>query len=173
MLRDRLINNLGKLCDTEIYTLEYLTHHEMNWFCDKQNVSNESVRNVLYNAFVGYFGHASKDGVHPYYKVWEKVIDGVQIDPLIAQTDLYGKNYEMLAKQINELYMSEHHNTILIILKAFAERDFEEIVGKYWLDENIITIDDIDEKMIVSNLDDKDLETIILFCGKVPNQYHN
>lgn len=172
MLRDRLINNLVKLCDTEIYTLEYLTHHEMNWFCDKQNVSDESVRNVLFNAFAGYFGFAPKDGVHPYYKVWQKVVVGVHIEPLISQTDLYGKNYKMLAEQINELYMSEYRNTILIILKAFAERDFEEIADKHCLDEDV-TIDDIDDEMIVNNLDEQDLETIILFCGKVPNLYHN
>ena len=31
----------------------------------------------------------------------------------------------------------------------------------------------IDDEMIVHNLDEQDLETIILFCGKVPNLYHN
>ena len=172
MLRNKLIDNLRELNDTEVYTLEYLTRKPLSWFLDKHHVSDKEVRETLYNSFVHYFGYAPQDGVHPYYKVWEKVVVGSNIDELICQTDLYGKEYKELAEQINELYMSNYCETIQIILKAFAERDFEEIADKYCLGENV-TYANFDNDMIVGNLDNQDLKTIILFCGKIPNLYHN
>lgn len=176
MLRHILNNNIKSLNDTESYVLEYVTKTPIDWFFDHMASDNE-VREVLYNSFVAHFGYAPKDGIHPFYKVWEKIVKGANIDALIAQTDLYGNSYKMLAEQINELYMSEYRSCINIILKAFAERDYTEIADKHNFGNEITKekfVEDFEgySELIVNNLDEQDLETIILFCGKQPNLYH-
>lgn len=176
MIRSRLIENLQKLNDTEMYIVEYLTKKNFEWFKDTNSTDN-NVRKVLYNAWVNYFGHTPEDGMHPFYLVWCKMVNGVNIDMLIPETDLYGHDYELLAKEVNELYMSKYRPTILTILKSFAERDFDEICDRYGFDSNDdVSVKSVQEDIesyseyIVNNLDETDLMTIILFCGKpIPN----
>lgn len=171
MLRHVLNENIKNLNDTDAYVLEYLTKVPFDWFID-QMATDKDVRKTLYKAFAPYFGYESM--MHPYYKVWKKISKGVNMDELIVQTDLYGHDYKMLAEQINELFMDKYRPTIYIILKAFAERDFEELANKYCFIENFTCKDVIDNikdyaEMVATNLDEEDLESIILFCGKQPD----
>lgn len=86
------------------------------------------------------------------------------MNKLIVQTTLYGHRYKGLADCVNSLYSTEYRDTIEIILRAFAERDFEEIVTRYNLGDDV-DYDSLDLSLVVDNLDENDLETIIKFCG--------
>lgn len=171
MLRDKLISNLCACSELEKYIVKYVTKNDINWFCDKHN-SDKIVRECLYDGFVNYFGYAPKDGVHPFNMVWQKITKGVNIDPLFSQTDLYGVTYKKLTERINELYMGAYRNTINIILKAFAERDFDELDDKHCFESSEIYCDDLQNNIdqfadvVANNLDEDDLRTILSFCGK-------
>lgn len=42
--------------------------------------------------------------VHPFFKVYEKIISHINIGTLILQTDMYGKEYKELAIKVNRLF---------------------------------------------------------------------
>lgn len=162
MLRDKLISNIEGLNIDEKILVRFVTKKDITWFFDKDNVSDDSVVSVLYTTFFDYF---SKLG-HPCEELFDKVINGAYTDKLIYQTDLYDKSYEYVAKLVNDLWGSDKRSLVLIQLKAFAERDCDELEDKYEVDIDKV-LSDIEKyaDVVVNNLDERDLETIVLFCG--------
>lgn len=167
MLRLILEENITNLNDTEKEILEYVTHKQYNWFL-LHHITDEEIKDVLYKNFAPFFGReADVEREHPFYNVMRKIVKNANVDPLIFQTDLYGPNYEELAKEVNKLWCGKYRQTILMILKAFAERDFDALVERFEFD---ITCEEIQKNidhyadLVAENLVDSDLEAIINFC---------
>lgn len=164
MVRKNFIANLNALNDTELYILEYVSEKNKEWW---ENANDNDIINRL-----SYFRNGICDVYdpkcdyktpHPYTIVYNKLTRNIY--PLIVQTDLYGKRYEHLADIVNDLWFDVYEETIGIILRAFAERDCEEICEKHELDECPEVLYDEYLDLVVNNLDENDLETIIKFCG--------
>ena len=103
---------------------------------------------------------------HPFMSVWNKIIDGAKIEKLIYFTD-YDNEYKECANRINRLWnMPQYHGLVCMILKAFAERDWDELEEKFNCSCEQVQ-SDIEDccHTIVDNLDTEDLKTIIKFCG--------
>lgn len=178
MLRNKLISNIDKLNDTEKYILSYVTNVDISMFSDK-SVCDNIVMDILKNGFSDYLRSEIDtihpiDAIHPFVKVWYKVIDDCYMEKLIEHTDMYGNAYERLANKVNELYGTEMRQTINIILKSFLERDWDELSNKFWeywdgfeCDPKIVK-EDIERysDIVANNLDESDLKTILLFCGQ-------
>lgn len=170
MIRQILISNINKCTTFEKEIIELVTNKPITWFNDENN-SDDEISNVIINSFSQYMGHKRGDKPHPYYILYKVITLSTNIDKLISQTDLYGSNslYAMYANKVNKVYTSEYKNRVLTILKAFAERDYDEIVERYQYGDNItlkVIVSNIEKyaEDIASNLDTTDLESICMFC---------
>lgn len=173
MLRNVLSENIKNLNDTEKYILGYVTMWDVNKLIPTNGLTDYEIRKVLYNGFANYFSHPVGEMAHPYLKVWHKIADGVYMDKLISETELYGKRYEQLANAVNEVFGTLNRSNVYTILKAFAERDWDELSQKLWFegdDDNLsprLIQENIVEYgcVVAENLDEEDLKAILLFCG--------
>lgn len=82
------------------------------------------------------------------------------------------KEFEELAERINKLWTSYKRKYVLIALKAIAERDFQDLVREREYADNL-TLKEYFQKFeevyiedLLYWLDERDLETILLFCGE-------
>lgn len=173
MLRNVLSANINNLNDTEKYILGYVTKWDVNKLIPTNCLTDDEIRKVLYNGFSNFFSHPVGEMAHPYLKVWHKIVDGAYMDKLISETELYGKRYDQLAKVVNEAFGTLSRSNVYTILKAFVERDWDELSQKIWLDcddENLsprLIQENIEEYgcVVAENLDEEDLKAILLFCG--------
>lgn len=173
MLRNVLSENIKNLNDTEKYILGYVTKWDVNKLIPTNCLTDYEIRKVLYNGFSNYFSHPVGEMAHPYLKVWHKIVDGAYMDKLISETELYGKRYGQLANAVNEVFGTLNRSNVYTILKAFVERDWDELSQKFWFDwdddklsprliqENIMEYGCV----VAENLDEEDLKAILLFCG--------
>lgn len=173
MLRNVLSENIKNLNDTEKYILGYVTKWDVNKLIPTNCLTDDEIRKVLYNGFSNYFSHPVGEMAHPYLKVWHKIVNGAYMDKLISETELYGKRYEQLANAVNEVFGTLSRSNVYTILKAFVERDWDELSQKFWFDFDdnnlspLLIQDNIIEYacVVAENLDEEDLKAILLFCG--------
>ena len=166
MNRSKLSENLSRLNETEIDILTYVTKLSIDWFNDLTN-SDDKVEYALRTPFSYYF---NTDG-HPMNKVYDKIIDGIYGTPLF-EMGRWHKDFEELAERINKLWTSYKRKYVLIALKAIAERDFQDLVREREYADNL-TLKEYFQKFeefyiedLLYWLDERDLETILLFCGE-------
>lgn len=166
MNRSKLSENLSRLNETEIDILTYVTKLSIDWFNDLTN-SDDKVEYALVTTFSYYFNN----GPHPMKKVYDKIVDGIYDAPLFEKGGWW-KEFEELAERINKLWTSYKRKYVLIALKAIAERDFQDLVREREYADNL-TLKEYFQKFeevyiedLLYWLDERDLETILLFCGE-------
>lgn len=166
MNRSKLSENLSRLNETEIDILTYVTKLSIDWFNDLTN-SDDKVEYALVTPFSYYFNN----GPHPMKKVYDKIVDGIYDAPLFEKGGWW-KEFEELAERINKLWTSYKRKYVLIALKAIAERDFQDLVREREYADNL-TLKEYFQKFeevyiedLLYWLDERDLETILLFCGE-------
>lgn len=166
MNRSKLSENLSRLNETELDILTYVTKLSIDWFNDFTN-SDDKVEYALVTPFSYYFNN----GPHPMKKVYDKIVDGIYDAPLFEK-DGWWKEFEELAEHINKLWTSYKRKYVLIALKAIAERDFQDLVREREYADNL-TLKEYFQKFeefyiedLLYWLDERDLETILLFCGE-------
>lgn len=166
MNRSKLSENLSRLNETEIDILTYVTKLSIDWFNDLTN-SDDKVEYALVTPFSYYFNN----GPHPMKKVYDKIVDGIYDTPLFEKGGWW-KEFEELAERINKLWTSYKRKYVLIALKAIAERDFQDLVREREYADNL-TLKEYFQKFeevyiedLLYWLDERDLETILLFCGE-------
>jgi len=166
MNRSKLSENLSRLNETEIDILTYVTKLSIDWFNDLTN-SDDKVEYALRTPFSYY---SNTDG-HPMNKVYDKIVDGIYDVPLFEKGGWW-KEFEELAERINKLWTSYKRKYVLIALKAIAERDFQDLVREREYADNL-TLKEYFQKFeevyiedLLYWLDERDLETILLFCGE-------
>lgn len=166
MNRTKLSENLSRLNETEIDILTYVTKLSIDWFNDLTN-SDDKVEYALVTPFSYYFNN----GPHPMKKVYDKIVDGIYDAPLFEKGGWW-KEFEELAERINKLWTSYKRKYVLIALKAIAERDFQDLVREREYADNL-TLKEYFQKFeefyiedLLYWLDERDLETILLFCGE-------
>lgn len=168
MNRSKLSENLSRLNETEIDILTFVTKLSIDWFNDLTN-SDDKVEYALRTPFSYY---SNTDG-HPMNKVYDKIVDGIYDTPLFElATGRWGKDFEVLAERINKLWATHKRKYVLIALKAIAERDFQDLVREREYADNL-TLKEYFQKFeevyiedLLYWLDERDLETILLFCGE-------
>lgn len=166
MNRSKLSENLSRLNETEIDILTFVTKLSIDWFNDLTN-SDDKVEYALRTPFSYY---SNTDG-HPMNKVYDKIVDGIYDTPLFEMGRRH-KDFEELAERINKLWATRKRKNVLIALKAIAERDFQDFIVNH--DE----LDDVTLEVFLQNFekvylydfvywfDERDLKTILLFCGE-------
>lgn len=166
MNRSKLSENLSRLNETEIDILTYVTKLSIDWFNDLTN-SDDKVEYALVTPFSYYFNN----GPHPMKKVYDKIVDGIYDAPLFEKGGWW-KEFEELAERINKLWTSYKRKYVLIALKAIAEHDFQDLVREREYADNL-TLKEYFQKFeevyiedLLYWLDERDLETILLFCGE-------
>lgn len=166
MNRSKLSENLSRLNETEIDILTFVTKLSIDWFNDLTN-SDDKVEYALRTPFSYY---SNTDG-HPMNKVYDKIVDGIYDVPLFEKGGWW-KEFEELAERINKLWTSYKRKYVLIALKAIAERDFQDLVREREYADNL-TLKEYFQKFeevyiedLLCWLDERDLETILLFCGE-------
>lgn len=166
MNRTKLSENLSRLNETEIDILTYVTKLSIDWFNDLTN-SDDKVEYALVTPFSYYFNN----GPHPMKKVYDKIVDGIYDVPLFEKGGWWTE-FEELAERINKLWTSYKRKYVLIALKAIAERDFQDLVREREYADNL-TLKEYFQKFeefyiedLLYWLDERDLETILLFCGE-------
>jgi hypothetical protein len=106
-------------------------------------------------------------------KVYDKIVDGIYDTPLFdLAMGRWGKDFEGLAERINKLWATHKRKYVLIALKSIAERDFQDFIV------NHDDLDDVTLEVFLQNFekvyiydfvywfDERDLKTILLFCGE-------
>lgn len=166
MNRTKLSENLSRLNETELDILTYVTKLSIDWFNDLTN-SDDKVDYALVTPFSCYFNN----GPHPMKKVYDKIVDGIYDVPLFKKGGWW-KDFEDLTERINKLWTSYKRKYVLIALKAIAERDFQDLVRERKYSYNL-TLKEYFQKFeefyiedFLYWLDERDLETILLFCGE-------
>ena len=167
MIRAILNENISNLCERDVDILKYVTGKAPIWFELSTTTDNEIVDDLFH--YFGRYKTMSENGcVHPFYETFKKITLGANVEKLIYHTDFYGENYKQLAENVNKLWGSEYRSTICTILKAFAERDFDELKPRFCVE---VTLDYVKENItkfldvIADNLDECDLRCILQFCG--------
>ena len=167
MNRAILNKNISNLCERDIDILKYVTGKAPLWF-ELGTTTDDEIVKVLFRYFGEYITMTENGCVHPFYETLRKIVLGANVEKLIYHTDFYGKNYKQLAENVNKLWGSEYRPTICTILKAFAERDFDELEPRFvegvtlkYVKEHIVDFADL----IADNLDECDLRCILQFCG--------
>lgn len=166
--KTKLIENYNKLNETEKDIVTYVIGGgiDMPTLLKVAHIENE-IDDMEFEEINSYF--TAYNPTHPFRKVWNKMTKGCRMEKLIYFTE-YGKTYKEYANTINKMWnMSQYRGLVLTMLKAFAERDWDELCdkldGKY--DDYKAVQNDIEHTCytIVDNLDEEDLKTIIWFCG--------
>lgn len=173
MNRDKLAENISQLNDTEVAILKYVTRESPYWFKDS-SVPDSEIKRLLNTSFQPYFSDGKTNNPHPMMRVYDKVLDNVDLFPIFSKDYLkdQSKSFKNLATYINHLYTSDLHDQVIIILKAIAQRDFDSIHNYYKYNDNI-TLDVFLEKFEEFYIDDvakflheDDLKLIRKFCYK-------
>lgn len=164
-----VLENMEKLNQTDYDIFAYATDISIDFFIDlwgerdNDAISFANKMDELQKNFESY------PTGHPFRSLWNRIIVGAKKGTLIPFT-YYGDEYKDCAMRINNVWnMENYHWAICIILKAFAERDWDELEEKF--DGVYDTYEeaqaDIEHSCytIVENLDTEDLKTIIKFCG--------
>lgn len=164
--RDKLVENFNNLNETEKEIVLYVSNIDFKFLKDEENISDETLEELIdnYNKVFSHYGKA-----HPFRKVWGKITDGIAVKPLIYFME-YGDEYKKCAKLVNKLWnMPNYRNLVCIILKAFAERDWDEydeaFCNEYGCFESAQNHIDYSCYIIADKLDVEDLKVIIKFCG--------
>lgn len=176
MLRTKLNENAKGLTDIEKYIFYYVTNYDIDGLLNGAN-SDEYVNQTLdicyRKYFITYVENRNKLE-HPFIKVWNKFTKGANLGKLIYVTAMYDGKYTERVDVVNMLYGKEYRSTIHMILKAFVERDWDELSEKIWgvnaIDDEInvrYVQDHIEDyaNVVAENLDEDDLLAIISFCG--------
>lgn len=166
--REKLFRNVNGFNDTDREIFEFVTNNSISdfTFClrysldDDELNRNMGVFKILFERYVE---------EHPFRRVWDKLIKDANVKTLIHFTD-YGDEYRECAMRVNKLWnMVQYHGLVCMILKAFAERDWDELSekfdGVYDTYEEAQSNIEVSCYTIVDNLDTDDLKTIINFCG--------
>lgn len=172
MNRSKLSENLSRLNETEIDILTFVTKLSIDWFNDLTN-SDDKVEYALRTPFSYYFELDVDNNPHPMKKVYDKITDGIYGGPLFDFVFYNrGEDFEVFAKRINKLWVSYKRKYVLIALKAIGERDFQVLVREREYADDL-TLKEYFQKFeefyledLLSWLDERDLKTILLFCGE-------
>lgn len=173
MNRDKLAENISQLNETEVAILKYVTREPTYWFKDP-SIPDSEIKRLLNTSFQPYFSTDGTNNPHPMMRVYDKVLDNVDLFPIFSKDYLkdQSKSFKNLATYINHLYTSDLHDQVIIILKAIAQRDFDSIHNYYKYHDNI-TLDVFLEKFEEFYIDDvakflheDDLKLIRKFCYK-------
>lgn len=121
MNRDKLTENILRLNDTETEILTFVTRESTMWFKDP-SVPDSEIKRLLNTAFQPYFTTDESNNPHPMMRVYNKVLDNVDLFPVFDKDYLkeQSKSFQALAKSINNLCMSDVREQVIIILKAIA-----------------------------------------------------
>lgn len=173
MNRDKLAENISQLNDTEVAILKYVTRESPYWFKDS-SVPDSEIKRLLNTAFQPYFTTDESNNPHPMMKVYDKVLDNVDLFPVFDKDYLkeQSKSFQALAKSINNLCMSDVREQVIIILKAIAQRDFDSIHNYYRYPDSItldVFLQNFEEFYIddvAKFLHEDDLRLIRKFCYK-------
>lgn len=173
MNRTKLSENLSRLNETEIDILTYVTKLSVDWFNDLTN-SDDKVEYALKTPFSYYFHPDADNEIHPMKKVYDKIVDGIYGGSLFDCVNLYhaDKTFEELAERINKLCTNHKRKYVLIALKAIAERDFQDFVREREYSDDVtldVFLQDFEKAYIDDFLywvDERDLKTILSFCGE-------
>lgn len=172
MNRTKLSENLSRLNETEIDILTYVTKLPIDWFNDLTNSEDEV--DYAFSVPFSYYHPDADNKIHPMKKVYDKIVDGIYGAPLFDFVNLYhvDKTFEGLAERINKLCTSRKSKYVLMVLKAIAERDFQDFVREREYSDDVtldVFLQDF-EKVYIDDflywLDERDLKTILLFCGE-------
>lgn len=169
MNRSKLFENLSQLNETEVDIFTYYSGKSIDWFNNLKN-SDSYVEDAI-NLFQSYISDSTP---HPFRKIYDKIVKDIYPPSLFNDSILerHCESFNILAKWINKLYVSDKQKDILIILKAIAERDFKHIINYYHLPDNT-TFDtfvknfehDYLKGIVDWWLEEDDLKTILMFCG--------
>lgn len=171
MNRDKLKENILQLNDTEQEILTYITKESIYWFTDS-SIPDSKIKRLLYVAFQPYFITDESNNPHPMIRVYDKVLNNVDLFPLFSEDYLedQSKSFKTLAKRINDLITSDIRDIVIFILKAIAQRDFDSI-HNYYRYHNSVTINVFLERFekfyiddLAKFLNEEDLKLIIKFC---------
>lgn len=173
MNRDKLAENISQLNDTEVAILKYVTRESPYWFKDS-SVPDSEIKRLLNTSFQPYFSADGTNNPHPMMRVYDKVLDNVDLFPIFSKDYLkdQSKSFQALAKSINNLCMSDVREQVIIILKAIAQRDFDSIHNYYKYNDNItldVFLQNFEEFYIddvAKFLHENDLKLIMEFCYK-------
>lgn len=168
MNRTKLSENLSQLNETEVDIFTYYSGKSIDWFNDLKN-SDSYVEDAV-NLFQSYISDSTP---HPFRKIYNKIVKGIYPPSLFNDSvfDRHSNKFNILAKRINKLYVSDNRKDVLIILKAIVKRDFKDIIkSQDYSDELTLEefLQDLEEKYIndvVSWICERDLKTILMFCG--------
>lgn len=167
--KEIVFENMEKLNQTERAIFAYVanvtisTFKGLHKYVDNRTLSLSMEMGKIQKEFESY------PMKHPFRLVWGKIIEGAEVKSLIHFTE-YDDEYKEYAEMVNNLWnISQYHDLVCMILKAFAERDWDELEEKF---DGVYDIyeeaqSDIEHSCytIVDNLDTEDLKTIITFCG--------
>lgn len=173
MNRDKLAENISQLNDTEVAILKYVTRESPYWFKDS-SVPDSEIKRLLNTSFQPYFSADGTNNPHPMMRVYDKVLDNVDLFPVFDKDYLkeQSKSFQALAKSINNLCMSDVREQVIIILKAIAQRDFDSIHNYYRYPDSItldVFLQNFEEFYIddvAKFLHENDLKLIMEFCYK-------
>ena len=173
MNRDKLAENISQLNDTEVAILKYVTRESPYWFKDS-SVPDSEIKRLLNTSFQPYFSADGTNNPHPMMRVYDKVLDNVDLFPVFDKDYLkeQSKSFQALAKSINNLCMSDVQEQVIIILKAIAQRDFDSIHNYYRYPDSItldVFLQNFEEFYIddvAKFLHENDLKLIMEFCYK-------
>lgn len=173
MNRDKLAENISQLNDTEVAILKYVTRESPYWFKDS-SVPDSEIKRLLNTSFQPYFSVDESNNPHPMMRVYDKVLDNVDLFPIFDKDYLkeQSKSFQALAKSINNLCMSDVREQVIIILKAIAQRDFDSIHNYYRYPDSItldVFLQNFEEFYIddvAKFLHEDDLKLIMEFCYK-------
>lgn len=167
--REKLVENFKNLNKTEKEIFWYVQGGNIDFdiFMDKEKFSNRSLETFIdnYNKSFRKYGED-----HPFRKVWEKITYGINGQKTLIHFMEYDDEYNKCAILVNKLWsMHSYHKLVCIILKAFAERDWDEYNESFCNAYGGVERAQIDIEnscyTIADRLDVEDLKVIIKFCG--------
>lgn len=178
---DKFKNNVNSLNDSESEIFEYVTGCNMKYvkkvYEKYDHLRLEDDIKDWGDKFQMYRNISGNGKIHPFVKVFDKIVDGVITHPLIYYVDFYNdQEFKETASRVNELWDNKLYKPLVcIILKAFVERDWDEIHSAFdgWRGIEDVTIADVQDDIektahiVVETLDTEDLKAIIKFCGGI------
>lgn len=177
---DKFKKNVNSLNDSELEIFKYVTDYNVKHLADIikcEKLYLEEKIEEWNNMFQMYRNISGNGKIHPFVNVFDKVVDGVITDTLIDYIDFYNdQDFKVTASRVNELWNDKLYKPLVcIILKAFVERDWDEIYERFdgWRGIENVTIADVQDDIentahsVIGNLDTEDLKAIIKFCGGI------
>lgn len=167
--REKLFENFKNLNETEKEIFWYIQGGNIDFdiFMDEEKFSDRFLETFIDNNNKSFRMY---DEGHPFRKVWEKITYDIYGQKTLIHFMEYGDEYKKCAKLVNKLWnMPNYHKLVCMILKAFAERDWDEYNESFcdvygWVERAQIDIEN-SCYTIADRLDVEDLKVIIKFCG--------